>query len=240
MKKELCIGVICVILTGLALFPLVLPDFPWPVLVRDTLVQQNNTGAPNLVAAVYLGYRAYDTLGELVVLLASLSAAIGLIRGKGAEGKAGEGRGPLRRAHTDIIDLTAGKLSPIVLLFGCYLMFYGYESPGGGFQGGVVLASGIIFIALGRREGGIGRLDSRRSSLGSHILGRVELVSFLVILLLCLAGPLGGYAILENPVGNSTVLSPAAYIIAFNMVIGLKVASGIAMTCLLLMEKSYD
>jgi multicomponent Na+:H+ antiporter subunit B len=192
------------------------------------------------VAAVYLGYRAYDTLGELVVLLASLSAAIGLIKGQGAEKKAGEGRGPLRRAHTDIIDLTAGKLSPIVLLFGCYLMFYGHESPGGGFQGGVVLASGIIFIALGRREGGVGRLDSRRSSLGSHILGKVEMAGFFLILFLCLAGPLGGYAVLENPVGNSPVLSPAAYIIAFNMVIGLKVASGIAMTCLLLMEKSYD
>jgi multicomponent Na+:H+ antiporter subunit B len=237
MKKEVCAGVICILLTGLVLLPLALPELAWPVLVRDTLVEENNTGAPNLVAAVYLGYRAYDTLGELTVLLASLCAAMGLIRGQDSAFWAGGNKKSLHR--TDIIDLTAGKLSPMVLLFGCYLMFYGHESPGGGFQGGVVLASGIIFIALGRREGGVGRLDSRRSSLGSHILGRVELVSFLLILLLCLAGPLWGYAILENPVGKPG-LNPAAYIIAFNMVIGLKVASGIAMTCLLLMEKSYD
>ncbi|MDR1177364.1 MAG: hypothetical protein LBK64_00915 [Spirochaetaceae bacterium] len=233
MKRETAAGVICIVLSALVLFPMLLPEIPWPVLVRDTLVRSNNTGAPKLVAAVYLGYRAYDTLGELTVLLASLSAAVGFIRmSKGIVRKRQDGF--RRRAHTDIIDLTAGKLSPMVLLFGCYLMFFGHQSPGGGFQGGVVLASGIIFIALGRRDG---RLDSRHSLLGSAMLGRVEAVSFLGILLLCLSGPLAGYAILENPIQGSS-LDPAVYIIAFNMVIGLKVGSGIAVTCLLLLEKS--
>jgi multicomponent Na+:H+ antiporter subunit B len=233
MKKEVSAGVICIILTAMVLFPILLPDVPWPVLVRDTLVRGNNTGAPNLVAAVYLGYRAYDTLGELTVLLASLTAAIGFIRIGKVQGKK-SGTGSLRRVHTDIIDLTAGKLSPMVLLFGWYLMFFGHQSPGGGFQGGVVLASGLIFIALGRRDRG---LDSRSSLLGSLMLGRIEMVSFFGILLLCLSGPLAGYAILENPIQDS-FLDPEAYIIAFNMVIGLKVGSGIAVSCLLLLERS--
>ncbi|MDR1429979.1 MAG: hypothetical protein LBI85_06780 [Spirochaetaceae bacterium] len=233
MKRELAAGIICVILTALVLFPIVLPEIPWPVLVRDTLVRDNNTGAPNLVAAVYLGYRAYDTLGELTVLLASLSAAVGFIKmGRGAVKK--RDTAFPRRVHTGIIDLTAGKLSPMVLLFGCYLMFFGHQSPGGGFQGGVVLASGIIFIALGRRDG---RPDVRHSLFGSVMLDRVEMVSFLGILLLCLSGPLAGYAILENPIQGSS-LDPAVYIIAFNMVIGLKVGSGIAVSCLLMMERS--
>jgi multicomponent Na+:H+ antiporter subunit B len=235
VKRELAVGIICIILTALVLFPMLLPGISWPVLVRDTLIRDNNTGAPNLVAAVYLGYRAYDTLGELTVLLASLAAAVGFIRIGGTLKKSG-GERPLRRVHTDIIDLTAGKLAPMVLLFGCYLMFFGHQSPGGGFQGGVVLASGIIFIALGRREDA-GRLDSRRSLLGSFMLGRVEMVSFFGILLLCLSGPLAGYAILENPVQGAS-LDPAVYIIAFNMVIGLKVGSGIAVSCLLLLERS--
>ncbi|MDR0389664.1 MAG: hypothetical protein LBH73_06295 [Spirochaetaceae bacterium] len=235
MKRELITGVICIILTALVLFPILLPETAWPVLVRDTLVRDNNTGAPNLVAAVYLGYRAYDTLGELTVLLASLSAAMGFIRIGGGALKKSAARCP-RRAHTGIIDLTAGKLSPMVLIFGCYLMFFGHQSPGGGFQGGVVLASGIIFIALGRREGG---LDSHRSFFGSRILSRVEMLGFLGILLLCLSGLPSGYAILENPI-QGLALSPAVYIIAFNMIIGLKVGSGIAVCCLLLMEKSND
>jgi multicomponent Na+:H+ antiporter subunit B len=241
LRKEILWGIPCIILTALLLLPMLLPPVSWPVLVRDSLVSwgYRDTGAPNLVAAVYLGYRAYDTLGELVVLLAALSTAMGLIRGteKTAPISADIPTQPAgtlrnRKMHTDIIDMTAGKLSPMVLLFGCYLMAYGYESPGGGFQGGVVLASGIIFIALGRREGGAGFL-------GNAALGWVEMISFLLILLLCLAGPLRRGLILENPVPGEWGLNPAAYIIAFNIVIGLKVGSGIAMTCLLMLERSY-
>ena len=49
---------------------------------------------------------------------------------------------------TDILDVMARKLAPFILLFGCYLVAYGHLSPGGGFQGGVVLASGIILLLL--------------------------------------------------------------------------------------------
>ncbi|GHV38874.1 hypothetical protein AGMMS49546_09990 [Spirochaetia bacterium] len=245
MKKEILWGVPCIILTALLLLPMLLPPVSWPVLVRDTLVSRGytDTGAPNLVAAVYLGYRAFDTLGELVVLLAALSTAMGLIREKGSADPALPGGTTARhgrKRHTDIIDMTAGKLSPMVLLFGCYLMTYGYQSPGGGFQGGVVLASGIIFIALGRRDGGVGLLDARRLALGKAGLGWIEMICFLLILLLCLAGPLRGKLILENPVSAGGSLNPVSYIIAFNMIIGLKVGSGIAMTCLLMLERSYD
>ena len=34
------------------------------------------TGAVNLVTAIYLGYRAFDTLGETVVLLLSISGVL--------------------------------------------------------------------------------------------------------------------------------------------------------------------
>lgn len=40
------------------------------------------TGAENLVTAIYLGYRAFDTLGETVVLLISVSGIVYLIGGK--------------------------------------------------------------------------------------------------------------------------------------------------------------
>jgi len=37
-------------------------------------------GVKNLVAGTYLGYRAYDTLGETVALLTAITAACQLIR----------------------------------------------------------------------------------------------------------------------------------------------------------------
>jgi multicomponent Na+:H+ antiporter subunit B len=40
------------------------------------------TGAFNLVTAIYLGYRAYDTLGETVVLLLAVSGIVYLVGAK--------------------------------------------------------------------------------------------------------------------------------------------------------------
>jgi multicomponent Na+:H+ antiporter subunit B len=39
-----------------------------------------DTGADNLVTAIYLGYRAYDTLGETLVLLLAVSGVTYLMR----------------------------------------------------------------------------------------------------------------------------------------------------------------
>ena len=40
------------------------------------------TGSLNLVTAIYLGYRAYDTLGETVVLLLAVSGIVYLVGAK--------------------------------------------------------------------------------------------------------------------------------------------------------------
>jgi multicomponent Na+:H+ antiporter subunit B len=247
VKKETFAAVCAVLLAGAVLAPLLLPELPWPARSRDLLIRQGyeDTGASNLVAAMYLGYRAYDTLGELVVLIAALSSAVALITGaeRGsapARPEEGAGAGRRRRFHTDIIDLTAGKLSPMVLLFGWYLMVYGNQSPGGGFQGGVVLASGVVFIALGRREGGVGRLASHHEALGVFTLGWVETAAFFFIMVLCFSGPLAGGRFLEDPLAAVSIVPRGAYIIAFNIAIGLKVGSGIALVCLLMMGRAYD
>jgi multicomponent Na+:H+ antiporter subunit B len=252
VKKEIFAGVCAVLLAAAVLVPMLLPDMPWPGRSRDLLVRQGyeDTGASNLVAAMYLGYRAYDTLGELVVLTAALSAAVALITAAEGgspgmtaarfEGGVYAGAGKRRRLRTDIIDLTAGKLSPMALLFGWYLMVYGNQSPGGGFQGGVVLASGVVFIALGRREGGIGRISPRHAALGLFTLGWVETTAFFFIMVLCFSGPLAGVRFLEDPLSAVSIVPRGAYIIAFNIAIGLKVGSGIALVCLLMMGRAHD
>lgn len=38
------------------------------------------TGAINLVSAIYLGYRVFDTLGETIVLLLAVSGVIAVAR----------------------------------------------------------------------------------------------------------------------------------------------------------------
>ncbi len=55
-----------------------------PSALRDFCVERaiEETGAPNLVSAIYLGWRAYDTLGETIVLLLAVTGAVFLLRGK--------------------------------------------------------------------------------------------------------------------------------------------------------------
>ncbi len=42
----------------------------------------HDTGAINLVAAIYLGYRAYDTLIETIVLFVAVTGVVFYLRGK--------------------------------------------------------------------------------------------------------------------------------------------------------------
>lgn len=247
MKAHLAAGLsvlLCMPVVGL----LLLMETPWPSGARDFLAASGyvDTGAANLVSAIYLGYRAYDTLGETVVLLAALTGAMGLIqlaKNPGVKELTAEGESeetPAMSQRTDIINTTAGKLAPIVLILGWYLMFYGHVSPGGGFQGGVVLASGIVFIAIGRREGGLGKISDRRQVFSTSSLAKTEALAYAVILILCFSGLYNGSFFMGNPVQNSSLLSPVSYIIAFNAAIGLKVGSGIALVCLLMMGAGHD
>jgi multicomponent Na+:H+ antiporter subunit B len=52
--------------------------------IRNHVVEHGSeeTGALNLVTAIYLGYRAYDTLGETIVLLLAVSGVMVFVERK--------------------------------------------------------------------------------------------------------------------------------------------------------------
>lgn len=59
-----------------------------------------------------------------------------------------------RRYESLIIDVITRINVPLMRLFGLYVIVHGHYSPGGGFQGGVILATSVILerIALGPEE----------------------------------------------------------------------------------------
>jgi multisubunit Na+/H+ antiporter MnhB subunit len=63
---------------------------------------------------------------------------------------------------TSLIRKVSGVISPAAALFGIYLMLYGESGIGGGFAGGVVLASSLVLyvVAFGRTGCRIGRNES--------------------------------------------------------------------------------
>lgn len=53
-----------------------------------------------------------------------------------------------RQFQSPIILLGARLLSPYIMLFGWYVIIHGHYSPGGGFQGGALLAASILLIRV--------------------------------------------------------------------------------------------
>ncbi len=215
--------VIILLATAALLLPFVLADQPWPVQARNYLEGNAgvDTGARNTVSAIYLGYRVFDTLGETIVLLVAITGTIALI------GKYGINQGAVKsgRLRTVLLEVVAAKLGPIVLVFGLYVMMYGHVSPGGGFQGGVVIASGIIFLELGGRKGASTMLADKK------VLALIESSVFLLMVLSALSGVvLGGgfFADFLAPLGMPTV----SYIVMLNILIGMKVGAGIGYMCI--------
>ncbi|GAB6061101.1 MnhB domain-containing protein [Desulfonatronum parangueonense] len=54
----------------------------------------------------------------------------------------------MARTESPIIHLASRGISPVILLIGLYVFFHGHYSPGGGFQGGVLLAAAILLLRL--------------------------------------------------------------------------------------------
>lgn len=224
------------------LMPIFLSTMPWPVIARDYLELNGvkESGAQNLVSAIYLGFRAFDTLGETIVLLVAVSGTISIISHSGISLAKGFSENDLLQREnkhskmairrTELIDVVTGKLGPIVLLFGFYLMIYGHLSPGGGFQGGVVIASGIVFISLGSKT------DSSTKLQEAGVLARIEASGFLFLILASLSGILGKSGFLGNPLAGTGV-SPVSFIIVLNIIIGLKVGAGIGYMCVAMLGR---
>ena len=53
-----------------------------------------------------------------------------------------------KRKSSEILQTGTAFLVPLIFLFGTYIFLHGHLTPGGGFQGGVVIASGILLLML--------------------------------------------------------------------------------------------
>jgi len=97
-------------------------------------------GSANAVTNIVLGYRAFDTLGEVTVLfVAALGVSLLL---SSSEGFA-------KRSKSGFILKVGSKIIlPIVIIVGVYIITHGHLSPGGGFQGGAMIAAALLLMAI--------------------------------------------------------------------------------------------
>ncbi|AQZ64353.1 Na(+) H(+) antiporter subunit A; Na(+) H(+) antiporter subunit B [[Actinomadura] parvosata subsp. kistnae] len=125
-------------------------------------------GARNIVSAIILDIRAWDTLGEsavLIVLTLGVTSLVFLRRRSYAIERAEGGHRPEGRTHWLAATLPRGQRAlafevaarltfHTVLALSVFLLFIGHSGVGGGFAGGIVagLAITVRFLAGGRNE----------------------------------------------------------------------------------------
>ena len=106
----------------------------------------------DVVSAISFDYRGIDTLFEEFILLSAVAGISVLLRPLSDETRRlPEDKAPDRTIPppSPAVWLLAVFLSSLLLLTGLETVTHGQLTPGGGFQGGVILASGLYVVYLG-------------------------------------------------------------------------------------------
>jgi multicomponent Na+:H+ antiporter subunit B len=200
-----------------------LPEFgdyagPYGDLVNRVAVPERHV--TNAVAAVVFDYRALDTMVEELILFASVCAVALLLR------QVGEERATARDlvASEPVRALGLLAVGPTILL-GLFLVAFGYVTPGGGFQGGVVLAAGFLLVYAA------GSYRAYRSLSPTSHLDRAEGTAAALLPALGLAGLAAGGSFLENvlPLGTAGSLLGGGTIAVLNLATAITVTAAIVL-----------
>ena len=192
----------------------------------------------NAVTAVTFDYRGFDTLGEEFILFAAVTGVALLLRtSRGEEDQAiqeGTRVSPVPPGTTDAMRVwTLGLVAPGLLL-GLYVVVHGHLTPGGGFQGGVVLAGALALVFLAGSSLHARRVHPMALLDGSEGLGvgGFVCVGFL--------GLLVGREFMCNvlPYGQEGQLPSAGQVPVINVFVGLAVASAIVLILAEMLEQT--
>lgn len=110
-----------------------------------------------------------------------------------------------------LVSMLIGLLYPFMLLLGLYVILNGHATPGGGFQGGAILATVLISRYL----------TYPYEDFKIHMLQKLEKVLFACILALPILFLFLQPGLLASPLNH-------AYLVGMNLLIGLKVGAGLS------------
>lgn len=181
--------------------------------------------ATNVVASVTFDYRGVDTMGEEYILFAAVLGVAILLRAQRDETEQPPDEDAADRhapATSNAVRVVGLALVGPVVLFGGYVVTHGHLTPGGGFQGGVVLATAALLVYLSGEY-----VTLRRVS--PEVLGDLaESTGAAGYVAVGLLGVAAGATFLANvlPLGQPGALLSAGTIPVLNLAVGLEVAGG--------------
>lgn len=188
------------------------------------------------VTSVNFDIRGFDTLGEEFILFTSVIGTLLLMRRQGDE-PAGdhEDKLPEREvpAPSDAVRTVTLFLVGPTVLFGLYVVSHGQITPGGGFQGGVILASAPLLLYLSSEY------DQFRRAVPQRLVEISEAVGASAYILVGGACVALGALFLQNvfPLGQSGSITGGGTVIGIDLGVGLEVGGGLSLALLAYLEE---
>lgn len=174
----------------------------------------NQTGSRNLVTGIYLDYRLFDSLFEAGILLIAVSGVMWISQHKIKEKNASF---MIDKQKTPELFVTFSRLLyPVMLMFGFYVIINGHLSPGGGFQGGAIVATAILILYY---------IDISKT-IDVKLILTIEKFLFMALILV---GALSFFTT-DGYLFTNFIINPEykeIYLITLNVLIGVKVALGL-------------
>ncbi|MGW8377573.1 MnhB domain-containing protein [Streptomyces sp. ODS28] len=186
----------------------------------------------NAVSSVNFDQRAFDTLGEETILFAAVLGAVVLLRRAPDE--------EITRPHPVRVPARVRgyglALLPVALVTGLYVVAHGQLSPGGGFQGGVVVATALHLLYVAVDYPALERIRP----LGPYEVG--DAVAEGAYLVTGLAAMLAGSAFLANvlPTGTFNTLASGGTVPVLNAAVGMEVACGVVVLLARFLDQAVE
>jgi multicomponent Na+:H+ antiporter subunit B len=185
--------------------------------------------ATDIVTALNFDIRAFDTLGEEFILFASVAGVALLLRRLRGESEESRARGIEDHRFagaSEALRSVSLVVIPLIVALGVYIVVHGQLTPGGGFQGGVVLAAGPAVILLA------GRYLTLKRMAPEWALEALESVGAAAYTLIGLGGLIFASIYLKNflPLGHPGHLLSAGMMPLNSIAVGLEVTGAFLLT----------
>ncbi len=130
-----------------------------------------------------------------------------------------------------IVRTSSKLISPFLVAYGAYMIIHGHITPGGGFQGGVILAVAVILLITSHGYKAVQETFSVR------LVKLLESASALLIIVLSMAGlAFGAYFYNFLRGGEPGTIFSGGTVPIFNILIGLEVGAAFTLLFYILLR----
>jgi multicomponent Na+:H+ antiporter subunit B len=187
----------------------------------------------NVISSINFDQRAIDTLGEETIFFGSVIGVAALLRTSREETSQRSTTGGRALESTR---LAGYVLLPVTLIVGVDVVMHGQVTPGGGFQGGVVLSTGLHLLYVAGSYPALERVRPEPLFEYGDALGAAAFAG------LGVAGIVMSSAFLKNvlPLGKIGQLFSAGTVPVLNVAVGIEVGCGVMLLLARFLEQAIE